>query len=255
MNNIKRRSITTNFDARLLTETNNLCPLCGKRLLGEKAGCSVKLYEVAHIYPHSPTPEQNATLRDVPKANDAASFENLIALCQNCHKNQDFHTTFEDYMRLYNMKQKIMRQSKAMDDAALVPIETQIEEVLRKLKAVNISQLTPLSYTPVAVERKIGRADVLLREKVKDFVVRYFPFVQDLFGHLDGIGKQKFDKIANEVKLCFLSMEERNLSQEEVFDGIVKWVQSKTQSQYGVACEIIVAFFIQNCEVFNEITE
>lgn len=255
MNNIKRKIITNNFDARLLTEANNLCPLCGKRLLGEKGGRSVKLYEIAHIYPHSPTPEQDSTLKDVPKANDSESFENLIALCQDCHQTHDFHTTFEDYMRLYNMKQKIMRLSKAMDDAALVPIETQIEEVLRKLRAVDITQLAPLSYAPVAVEQKIGRADVLLREKVKDLVVRYFLFVQGLFGQLDGIGKQKFDKIATEVKLCFQSMEEQRLSQEEVFDGIVKWFQSKTQSQYGVACEIIVAFFIQNCEVFNEIAE
>ncbi|MDR3108701.1 MAG: HNH endonuclease [Planctomycetaceae bacterium] len=251
----KRRNITPNFDARLLTEANNLCPFCGKRLLGEKTGQSVKLYEIAHIYPHSPTSEQLVALENVPKYNDAESFENLIALCQDCHTKQDFHTTAEDYMQLYNLKQKIMGESKAMDSASNVPIETQIGDILQKLKSVDTTLISPLSYTPVAVEQKIGQENSLLREKVKAFVVQYFPFVQDMFGQLDGIGKQKFDKIATEVKLCFQSMEEQGLSQEAVFDGIVKWIKSKTQSQYGIACEIIVAFFIQNCEVFDEITK
>ena len=255
MRDTKRKKITPNFDARLLTEANNLCPLCGKRLLGEKSGSSLKLCQIAHIYPHSPTAEQVTVLKSVPKPSDAEAFENLIALCQDCHKKQDFHTTVEDYMQLYDLKQRIMAQNKAMDGASCVPIEIQIEEVLQKLRAVDITNMAKLSYTPVAVERKIRQENGLLREKIKGLVVQFFPFVQDLFGQMDGAGRLKFDKLASEVKLCFQNMDEQRLSQEVVFDGIVEWIQSKTQSQYGVACEIVVAFFVQNCEVFNEIAE
>lgn len=251
----KRKQTTPNFDARLLAEVNNLCPLCGKRLLGVKGGDSIKYYQIAHIYPHSPTAEQQETLKSVPRVTDTESFENLIALCLESHHKQDFHTTVDDYMLLYNLKQKLMGQSRARDNASFVPIEDQLEEVLQKLKNVDTDQISPLSYNPVLVDHKITQENGLLRAKVKNMVVQYFPFVKDAFGQLDGHGHQKFEKIATQFKLGFQNMAEQQLSQEAVFDGLVNWLQSKTHSQYGVACEIIVAFFIQNCEVFNAVAE
>jgi len=255
MSDVKRKRSSANFEARLLAESSSLCPLCSKYLLGEKNGRIMKLYKIAHIYPHSPTAEQLTALKNVTKPKEVESFENLITLCSDCHDRQDFHTTAEDYMLLYDLKQKIMNQDKAIDNASKVPLETQIKEVLQKLNAVDVTELLPLSYAPVIVERKINLNNNLLRKKIKDAVVQYFPFVQKLFSELDDIGKHKFDKIANEIKLCFLNMNEQNLSQEDIFNGIVKWLQNKTQKQHNIACEIIVAFFVQNCEVFNEIAE
>jgi hypothetical protein len=253
MSSTKRKKITPNFDARLLVEANNRCPLCGDRLLGEKAGRSIKLYDLAHIYPHSPTQEQKETLKDVEKPDNIESFENLIALCKDCHRKYDFHTTKEEYMRLYNLKQEIMKQNMAIDAATSVQITEEIKEVLFKLKEVDITKILQLSYTPIAVEQKIK--DNLLREKVKNFVVHYFPFVQSLFEELDNCGKNKFHQIAGEFKSCFLKMDEQDLSTENLFYGIVDWLKSKTQSQNRDACEIVVAFFVQNCEVFNEISK
>jgi hypothetical protein len=251
-----RKSITPNFDARLQMEVANRCPLCGKSLFGEKNGKSIKLYEVAHIYPHSPTPVQLVTLKDIPRPDDAETFENLILLCLDCHKIQDFPTTVDEYMRLYDIKQKLLKQTKAIDNASNVPLENQITDILQKLTTVDVNELQKLSYNPVAVEQKINSENRLLQEKIIDYVVRYFPFVQDSLGQLDEIGNLKFEKLAIEVKLCFQNFEEQGLQQEDIFDGIVNWIKNKTQSQYGnIACEIIVAFFVQNCEVFNEITK
>jgi hypothetical protein len=255
MTKSSRKIITPNFDARLLTEVNNLCPLCGKRLLGEKAKRSIKFYKIAHIYPHSPTSEQLKALGSVPRSTDIESFENLIALCEDCHDKQDFYTTVKDYMILYNIKQILMDQTIAMDSATKVLIEEQIEEVLSALKNIDVKQIVPLSYDPVAVEQKITRRNGPLLLKIKHFVVQYYPFVQEKFVQIDKQGQQKFNEIAIEFKLCFMKFEERKLSQEDIFIGLVNWLQSKTQNQYGVACEIIVAFFVQNCEVFNAISE
>jgi len=248
-----RKPITPNLDTRLVVEVNNTCPLCGKRLLGDKAGKSVKLYEIAHIYPHSPNPIQLISLKDVPKPENVEAFENLIALCKNCHKIQDFHATDVDYMNLYTLKQKIIRQTMAMDSALKVPIETQIEGILRELVSTDAARMVKLSYRPVTVERKISPKNGLLLGKVKGLVVQYFSFIQSAFGQLDEIGVLKFNKISTEVKLCFISMNEQKLSQEDIFNGITKWIQNKTKNQYDIsACEIIVAFFVQNCEVFDE---
>jgi 5-methylcytosine-specific restriction endonuclease McrA len=251
-----RKNITPNFEARLQMEVANHCPLCGKSLFGEKNGKSVKLYQIAHIYPHSPTPEQLVILKDVPKPDDVEAFENLILLCSDCHKIQDYYTTTDDYMSLYNIKQKLLKQTKAYDNASIVPLETQITEILRELETADINELQKLSYYPVAIEQKIIPENRLLLRKIKEYVVQYFPFVQDTFGRLDEIGKLKFNKLAKEITLCFQNIEEQGLPQEDIFDSIVIWIYNKTQKQHErIACEIIVAFFVQNCEVFNAITE
>jgi len=250
-----RKNITPNFEARLQIEVSNHCPLCDKPLFEEKNGNSVKLYQIAHIYPHSPTSEQLITLKDVLKPDDTESFENLILLCPDCHKFQDSHTTTDEYMKLYNMKQKSLKQAKANDNASKVPLETQIIEILQKLKTVDTNELQKLSYSPVAVEQKINPENSLLRSKIKEYVVLYFPFVQDTFGRLDEIGELKFNKLAKEIALCFQNIEEQGLPQEDIFDSIVRWIYNKTQKQHErIACEIIVAFFVQNCEVFNAVT-
>ena len=40
-----------------------------------------------------------------------------------------------------------------------------------------------------------------------------------------------------------------------IFSKIVEWIKNNTQSNSVEACEAIVSFFVQNCEVFYEITE
>jgi 5-methylcytosine-specific restriction endonuclease McrA len=256
MKNIKNRKRSTpNFDARLLIEVNNLCPLCGKRLLGKKDGKSIKLCRIAHIYPHSPTNDQLVALESVPVAQNVESFENLIALCQDCHDKQDFNTTAEDYMRLYNKKQQLIRQTKALDDASTIPIEDEIEGVLRKLKDVNIEKLVPLSYEVVSVDKKIKRENGILLNDIKDKVVQYFPFVQETLKNIDKIGYRKFDIIASEIRTCFLKVCSNEFSQEVIFSELVTWLNSKTQHQSEKACEIIISFFVQNCEVFDAFTQ
>ncbi|MDR0630503.1 MAG: HNH endonuclease [Holosporales bacterium] len=247
----KRKKPTPNFDARLLAEINNLCPLCGKRILGEKSGMSVKLYQIAHIYPHSPTKEQLTALQDVPRVEDRESFENKIALCHDCHKKQDFHTQQEEYMRLYNKKQQLMRQTKALDDASTVFIENEIEGVLRRLKEADIKELVPLSYDVISVDKKITQENGLLLNDVRDKVAQYFLFVQEILQNIDKSGPQKSKIIASEIKTCFLKAAGRGLSQEEIFSTLVDWLTGKTQSQSELACRIIISYFVQNCEVFD----
>jgi hypothetical protein len=249
-----RKDITAKLDARLLVEVSNLCPLCGKRLLREKAR-GPKPYEIAHIYPHRPTDEQLIALKNVPRADNSESFENLIVLCFDCHKKQDFHTREKDYMRLYNKKQQLMRQTKASDEASTVQIEDEIVHVFQRLMNANIDRLIPLSYGVVSIDKKIVQENGLLLANIRDKVVRYFLFVQETFRNIDRTRSSRFGIISTEIKLCFQKVNESGLSQEDMFYNLVEWLKSKTQCQSTQACEIIISFFIQNCEVFNVITQ
>lgn len=96
---LKKRKAPTEAEQQLyLKEVSFSCPLCGKILRHKKQGKANKLYEIAHIFPNSPTEEQYELLSKLPRLGDnSESFENKIALCKDCHNQQDYHTTAEDY--------------------------------------------------------------------------------------------------------------------------------------------------------------
>lgn len=56
---LKDRKAPSEADQQLyLKEVSFACPLCGKILRHRKQGKTNKLYEIAHIFPNSPTEEQ-----------------------------------------------------------------------------------------------------------------------------------------------------------------------------------------------------
>lgn len=109
----KTREKISEFDNRLyLQEVGSRCPLCGKLLIDRNQKKKVKLFEIAHIYPNRPTEEQYMTLQGLPRLGDnSESYDNKIALCQDCHKTQDFHTTKEDYINLLNIKKECLQRA------------------------------------------------------------------------------------------------------------------------------------------------
>lgn len=42
-----------------------------------------------------------------------------------------------------------------------------------------------------------------------------------------------------------------NNNQEVIYYSLVDWLDEKTNHYSKVACEILIAFFIQDCEVFS----
>jgi hypothetical protein len=252
---MSRKRAGENLESILLDEVNSRCPICSKFLLEEKNNRTLKKYDIAHIYPSSPTPEQLEILKDVPKPENIESKENWIALCLDCHNRQDFHTTKKDYENLYNKKQRLANQHKAKSSLSDIQIENEIVKVLQKLNTVDKKQLVNLSYKSVSVDKKIARENSLLLNDIRDKVVKYFIFIQETFNNNEISGQNKFNIIATQVRQSFLKADAQNLPQDVVFNSLVEWLDSKTQNQSRVACEYIIAFFVQICEVFNEITQ
>ena len=106
--------------------------------------------------------------------------------------------------------------------------------------------------TPLKVFQKID--DKALCEKVRNYVVQYFGFVQREFAKLQDKDRIPFEMIAVQVRHYFFQVERLLITKEQIFDQMVKWVMEKTGGNRS-ASEIVVSFFVQDCEVFREITK
>ena len=65
----------------------------------------------------------------------------------------------------------------------------------------------------------------------------------------------RLDALSLQIKCCFIKMEGISENKSDIFDHLVDWIKSKTRSTSKDACEAVISFFVQNCEVFHEITE
>lgn len=253
---VDRKAPTPAEHQLFLKEVSFSCPLCGKDLRNRKQRKANKLYEIAHIFPNSPTAEQYERLRSLRRLGDnSESFENKIALCKDCHNQQDYHTTQEDYLDLLSKKQYLLQRTDLHDATLTLGLELEIADVVTRVCALREDELDRLNYKPVKLARKFRPSEFLLKNRIAMYVTSYYPYIRDLFKEMEGINGFRMDTLSLQIKCCFVKMEAISDDKSLIFDQIVDWVMAKTLSTSKSACEAVVSFFVQNCEVFYEITE
>ena len=237
-------------EAQLFSDCNGLCSLCGKALIYNKNTDKGRGFQAAHIYPHSPNEQQKIELQNVPMPREIESIDNIVLLCERCHNTYDYQTTRQDYLRLYDIKQKQLRQRLAKESVADIILETEIDQVLDSLKDINQDELKELNMIPVAVKQKVS--DLHLQCKIQGYVSLYFNYIKKKLQELDVICSFRSEAIAKEISLCFTKAkcDELFIDQNAIFDTIADWLVSKTHRERS-ACEVVVAYFVQDCEVFD----
>lgn len=253
---VERKAPTETERMLHLKEVYFACPLCGKDLKNGKQRKNNKLYEIAHIFPNSPTEEQYEVLSMLPRLGDnSESFENKIALCKDCHGRQDYHTTADEYIVLLHKKEWCLKNTALHDVTISLALEEEIASLVERISTLKEEEFNALSYNPVKLSNKFYSHEVLLKNKVSTYVTLYYPFIRDLFRTAEGKNGFCLEALCLQMKCCFVKMNAITANKNMIFNQIVDWVQRKTFSPSKEACEAVVSFFIQNCEVFYEITE
>lgn len=242
---------------RHLREVNFLCPLCKKDLQPNGQKKRNKLYEIAHIYPNSPTPQQQKELINVEKlGKNSESFENKIALCKDCHSTQDYNTTKEDYQKLLKIKKDCLNESAIRDILNQEILEQYIVNIVDKLTKLTddeIDSVIDLNYDVVKIDKKFElNESSRLKRKIKNNFREYYIFIQNEFKNKD---KGKFEIIGTKIKLLYLKVKEKQDNKEKIFYALVEWLDEKSFSVSRDACEIVISYFVQSCEVFESVTK
>lgn len=252
---IQRKNPTPNEEMKYLLEVEGFCPCCGKYLLKDKNGRSNKLFQIAHIYPNSPLPQEVIELNGLERlGNNSEDFENKIALCKDCHGYYDYHKTKEEYLKLLNKKKELLHLNDANKILSKQPIEEQITIIINELMNTK-ETLTELEINALKISDKIEESSLLLKNKVEMYVTHYFLYINEQFKNLSTQGKINFEVIASQVRLAFLQAENELKSKNDIFNRLTDWLKNKTQAASIEACEAIISYFIQDCEVFHEISK
>lgn len=132
-------------------------------------------------------------------------------------------------------------------------IREKLKEVVYAIPNFDINDRPSRVKDPKHSKEKIGSPECkLLYRKVEPNVTEYFDDVRDLFKARQETPNFLYERVKEEVHNKFESISD--LPKPEVFQKMVSWLQEETRGSYD-ACEIIISYFIQSCEVFYASTK
>ncbi len=149
-------------------------------------------------------------------------------------------------------KKEIANEKKIAKGLNQLTLEEQLSEVIRLLRDVKPSSPdSGISYDAHKVEEKINQ-DYPLQWSVNMYVMGYYNKIKEQFSNMEG-DDFSFDELADEIRLAYHKLKREKLSQTELFNRLANWIleKEKLDNSYLEAARIIVAFFVQNCEVFE----
>lgn len=248
----ERRKIPPNEQLILHSEVNGICPLCPTILIYEKNGRNQKGFEIAHIYPLNPLPKEVELLKNEEKLNsDLDHGDNLICLCNPCHKRYDKDKTVEEYQELLRKKKDILKRKKEQELWSRTSIEKQIFEIIEVLVDQDFEFEDNLGYSPQTIDDKTNDSiTVLTKRKIHQNVQDYFFKISAKFKEIDCAEPMTTEIISSQIKTHYLLLKKQGTNQKEIFDAMVAWLQKQTKQDNREASEIIISYFIQNCEIF-----
>ena len=183
-----------------------------------------------------------------------ATPENLLPLCPSCYAKVKQSQDPRVRRRMQELKEQLLWESKQQAILADEHLEHNIEQVLNRIVLTPPEKLEPLNYTPVSVRKKIEPRHNLLYVKVLNYVTAYYSKVDQWLKQLDQEGTLRFQTLCNQMRVSYLKLELDGLSQPEIFQQLVEWLHGNTHQDRS-ACEVVVSYFVQNCEVFHEVTQ
>ena len=122
---------------------------------------------------------------------------------------------------------------------------------LSEVSDEDLKGIGKLNYNSLKISQKVEM--VPLRKRIEADVTSYYPFCRQCFKEIDETGTL-FDIICLSIRKSYLKLKSEGLDKEEIFEKMTDWLVSKTHAS-RVSCGIMLSFFVQNCDMYDEISK
>ncbi|MED5046801.1 HNH endonuclease [Bacillus siamensis] len=214
-----------------------------------------KVCEVAHIYPLNPTEyEKNLLIEEVKPFVNPNEESNLILLCNNCHEKYDKKKTKQTYREMVELKSSILKQRHNQNLCRQDLVEEEINLIVNRITDLSLESIEQdLAYDVLNLNQKSnGTLKAITKTRINMNISVYFHIIREMFIEVSKETNFDFEIFAAQIKVIYLKFKKKNDdNQERIFEGMINWLNNKTGRVSFIACEIIICFFVQDCEVFS----
>lgn len=159
----------------------------------------------------------------------------------------------EKKAELIELKTALLNRATAMDAVASNRLPDDIRELITIISTGEPITESELRMSPLRVEQKI--ADKLLLRKVKGYVIDgMYEMVNEAIEQLAASNRLNVRQFERSIKRMYEDAEDSISGQSEIFKSLVNYLFAKSGQKSYEACEILISYFVQRCEVFHEIT-
>lgn len=227
------------YGSYLLRESEGYCPFgCGRQLTVAENGKTADAYEVSLIDKAKP-----------------ARPENLIALCPLCWASWQLDSSAKRTKELKMTKKILSAHQQSTKLLSGLPLEKGIIGVISRIRKLGEKELSGATYEPVELKRKISPAtDMALYMTVSQYVTTYYKSIRDIMVSADKRGLIDYDEVQDQMHAFYRKLKKAGRSKLEIFTEISDRIHRVTL-QEDLFCQIVVAFFIEKCEVFDADTQ
>lgn len=128
-------------------------------------------------------------------------------------------------------------------------IEERIRKVVKDFKYIDEAN-TKFTDAKKVKEKIDKQEEFHLFKKIEGNVNDYFDEIRKMFVEEQETNDLVYEQIRRKIRNQYLSR--KNKSPQEVFNTLVDWLMNEVQSTDREACEAVMSYFVQNCEVFGK---
>lgn len=211
----------------LVAEAGGNCLKCGRKIASFASGSGVDY----------------ATRVNLAPGEDAV-------LCVDCAR--QLHTLSQGEIQKLLEKKKIYHiRSMAREAMSKHSLSAEIRKALLAVSKMKASPETELREKPTKVENKVQ--DEALKDLILLRVTRRYNGVNKILYQLSGEDKVVMDDHAKIIRRMYEDARDvKGLNQDGIFNELVNEICAQTSSEMRTAAEIVVSYFVQRCEVFDE---
>ena len=155
---------------------------------------------------------------------------------------------------LAEKKSSSREQYNARDAIAMNKLSDDVRELLQVISVGEPLSQSALRMSPLKVERKVTEKQ--LRRKILNNVVDgMYEMVNEAIEELAAQNKINVKNFRKTIRRMFEDASDQTDNQSTIFNELVKYLYARAGMKHFEACEILISYFVQSCEVFNEITE
>lgn len=235
-------------DGWLVHKAENICPMCKKNPLTATSPKGVFSQYKAVTIPKEP----------------GANEEWRVLVCVACSKSKPLHPVLDNeeppgWEKLRAVYREYLTREEVEKVFSFPNLQAEIRDVTQALVSRpsddQLTQSRPVNWTPVTVSAKIRNENYALRDQIEKLADAYYFYVKEQFKLLEDSGKRKFEKFRTRVSSFYDEISEVTDDQLIIFDATVSWIARSAEIlPRSNAALVIAAFFVQNCEVFDEIS-
>lgn len=249
----KARDYKQNDLKRLFAFSGCECanPSCRNKLIAKDY--SSILGEICHIEAASPDgPRYNASQSD----DQRRDFDNLILLCESCHKIIDNKANEKDYPVELLKKWKKIHQEKILNSInGCLP--NYFQQIVNAIAANNLMNDASSDAIPYDIPEKI-EYNCLKKNK---YIVKEYSGLHNLYDELEEFGTIKKDVVLNRIRHSYLeakgkytdgSIEDIRAKSDDIFDFVIDDVYKLVGDNHWDEAELFLAVQIVVVDAFIE---